>query len=60
MTKTNPTLLQKLMEFAAEAEDDEKIVSDLIPHADSDNNDESRDHIIKSSTAIPVLICQTG
>ena len=60
MTRKNPTLLQKLKELAAEAEDDEEIVSDLIPQADSDNNDESRDHIITKSTVIPVLICQTG
>ena len=32
---------------------------DLIPQADSDNSDESRDHIITNSAVIPVLICQT-
>ena len=46
--------------MTAEAEDDEEIVSDLIPQADSDNNDESKDHIITNSTVILVLICQTG
>ena len=30
LTQTNPTLLHKLKELAAEAEDDEEIVSDLI------------------------------
>ena len=57
MTQTNPTLLQKLKELAAEAEDDEEIVDNLINQADSDNIDESRDHIITNSTVIPVSIC---
>ena len=52
-------MLKKLKELAAEAEDDEEIVSDLIPQDDSDNIDKSRDHIITNSTAIPVLIYQT-
>ena len=56
-TQKNPTLLQKLKELAAEATDDEEIVSDLIPQADSDNNDESKDNIITNSTVIIVLIC---
>ena len=60
MIQNNPTLLQKLKELAAEAEDDEEIVSNLIPQDDSDNSNESRDHIITNSTVIPVLICQTG
>ena len=60
MIQKNPTLLQKLKELAAEAEDDEEIVSDLIAQADSDNSDKSRDHIITNSTVVPVLICQTG
>ena len=59
MSQKNPTLLQKLTELAAEEQDDEEILSDLIPQADSDNNDESRDHIITDSTVIPVLIYQT-
>ena len=46
--------------MAAEAEDDEEIVSDLITQSDSDNSNESRDHIITNSTVIPVLICQPG
>ena len=37
LTQKNPTFLQKLKELAAEAEDDEEIVSDLIPQSDSDN-----------------------
>ena len=58
-TQKNPTLLQKLKELAAEAEDDEAIVSDLIPQSESDNIDESRDNITTKSTVTPVLICQT-
>ena len=53
-------MLQKLKELAAEAEDDEEIVSDLISQDDSDNIYKSRDHIIKNSTFISLLICQTG
>ena len=60
MTQKHSTLLQKLKELAAESEDDEEIVSDLIPQAKSDNNYDSKDHIITNSTVIPVLICQTG
>ena len=59
-TQKNPTLLQKLKELVAEAEDDEEIVSNLIPEAKSDNNDKSRYHITTNSTVIPVLICKTG
>ena len=51
------TLLQKLKELAAEAEDDEEIVYDLIPQEASDNSDESRHQIITNCTLIPVLIC---
>ena len=46
--------------MAAEPDDDEEILSKLIPQSDSDNIDESRDHIIKKPTVNPVLICQTG
>ena len=53
-------MLQKLKELAAEAEDDEEIVFDLIPQDDLDNNNKSRDQIITNSTVIPVLISQTG
>ena len=53
------TLLHKLKELAAEAEDDEEIVSNLIPQDESDNSEESRDSIMTNSTIIPVLICQT-
>ena len=53
-------MLQKLKELAAEVEDDEEIVFDLIPQDDSDNNDESRDHIITNFTVIPVLIRRIG
>ena len=53
-------MLHKLKELAAEAKDDEEIVSDLIPQSDSDNSDESMDHIITNSTVIKVLICRTG
>ena len=53
-------MLHKLKELVAEAENDEEIVSDLITQANSDNSNESRDHIITNSTVIPVLICQTG
>ena len=53
-------MLQKLKEFTAETKDDDKIFSDLIPQDDSDNNDKSRDNIIKYSTFISLLICQTG
>ena len=38
MTQKNLTLLQKLKELAAEAEDDAEIVSELIPQANSDNS----------------------
>ena len=57
LIQKNQTLLQKLKELAAEAEDDKEIVSELIPQEDSDK---SRDHITTNSTVIPVLICQTG
>ena len=60
MTHKNPTLLQKLKELAAEAEDDKEIVLDLIPQSDSYNIDASRDYIITNYTIIPVLIYQTG
>ena len=60
MTQNNPNLLQKLKEFADDAEDDEEIVSDLINSSISVNSNKSRDHIITKSTVIPVLICQTG
>ena len=53
-------MLQKLKELAAEGEDDEDILSDLIPQSDSGNINESRDQIITNSTVIPVLIYQTG
>ena len=53
-------MLQKLKKLAAEAEDDEEILSDLNPQDESDNSDKSRYHIITNSTFIPVLICQTG
>ena len=46
VTQKNPTLLQKLKELAAEAEDDEEIVFYLIPQYESDNSDKSMDHII--------------
>ena len=51
-------MLQKLKELAAEAEDDEEIVSELIPQEDSDNIDKSRDEINTNFTVIPVLIYQ--
>ena len=54
------TLFQKLKELAAEAEDDKEIVSVLITLEDSDNSNDSRDHIITNSTVIPVLFYQTG
>ena len=60
MTQKQSTLLQKIKELAAGEEDYEEIVSDLIPQYDSNNSDESRNHIITNSTVIPVLICQTG
>ena len=60
MKQKNPTLLQKLKELAAEAEYDEEIVPDLNPQADSDNINESRDHIISNSTVILVSIFQNG
>ena len=60
VTQKNPTLLQKLKELAAEAEDDNEIVSELITQDNTDNSNESRDQIITKSSVIPVLICQTG
>ena len=36
VTQTNQTLLRKLKELAAESEDVDEIVSDLIPQYDSD------------------------
>ena len=59
-TQKNPTLLQKLKELAADAEDGEEELSNLIPQYDSDNSNDSRNHIITNSTLILVLICQTG
>ena len=53
-------MLQKLKKLAAEAEDDEEIVSYLITQEGPDNSDESRDHMNKNSTVIPSLIYQTG
>ena len=53
-------MLHKLKELAAEAEDDEEIVSDLIPQEDLYNIEESRDNIITNFTVIPVLICKAG
>ena len=49
-----------MKKLAAEAEDEEEIVSNLVPQEDSDKNDKSRDHIITNSTVLSVLICQTG
>ena len=60
MTQKSPTLPQKLKQLAAEAEDDEDIVSDVIPQAESDIIGKSRDEIITNSAVILVLICQTG
>ena len=60
MVQKNPTLLQKLKELAAEAENDEEILSDLSPQVDSEISDESRYHITTNYTVIPVLSCQTG
>ena len=59
-TTKKPTLLKKLKELEAEADDDEEIVSDLIPQSNSDHNNESRDHIIKKSTVLPKRICEIG
>ena len=56
----NPTLLQKLKELSAEAEDDKDIVSNLTPQEDSDKIEKNRYHITTNSTIIPVLIYQTG
>ena len=53
-------MLKKLKELEAEADDDEEIVSDLIPQSNSDHNNESRDHIIKKSTVLPKRICEIG
>ena len=53
-------MLQKLKELAAEATDDEEIVSDLIPQDKSYNSNKSRYQIVTNSTVIPVLIYQTG
>ena len=52
MTQKNSILLPKLKELAAEAEDDEEIVSNLITQSESDNSNESRYQIITNSTAI--------
>ena len=60
VTQKSSTLPKKLKELAAEAEDNEEIVSALIPQDDSENSDELRDYIIANSTIIPVLIWQTG
>ena len=60
MKQKNPTLLLKLKVFEAEAEDEEELVSNLTPQDDSNYSNESRDHIVKNSTVIPVLICKTG
>ena len=53
-------MLGKLKELAAEAEDDEEIVFDLILQDYSEKSDKSRYHIITNSAIIPVLIYQTG
>ena len=53
-------MLQNLKELAAESEYDKDVVSNLIPQLDSDNIKKSRYHITTKSTAISVLICQTG
>ena len=60
MTQKNPTLLQQLKELAADADDDEEIVSELIPQDESDKIYKSKNCIITNSTVIPVLICHTG
>ena len=52
-------MLQKLKELAVRAEDVKEIVFDLIPQSDSDNSDDSMDHINKNSTFITVSIYQT-
>ena len=54
------TLLQKLKELETDAEDDEGIVYELISQEDSDNSNESKDHITTNSTVIPFLTCQSG
>ena len=46
--------------MATKAEDGEEIVSEIITHEDSDKRDDSRDHMIKNYTVIPVLIYQNG
>ena len=46
--------------MADEAEDDEEIVSYLIPQEEEYNTDKSRNQKIKNSTVVIVLIYQTG
>ena len=53
-------MLQKLKELAADAEDGEEVLSNLITQDESDNSDDSRGHIITNSAVVLVLICQTG
>ena len=60
MDTKKSTLLQKLKELASEVEDYKEVVPGLIPKEDSDNRNNSRFHITKNYTVIPVLICQTG
>ena len=60
VTPKYPTLLQKLKYLAAEAEDYEEIVYNLIFQDDSDNSNKSRYLITTKSTVISVSICQTG
>ena len=55
--KKNMTHKNSTLQLAAEAENNSEIVSGLIPQSDSNNNDESRYHIITNSTVNPVLIC---
>ena len=55
-----PTLLARMKELAADAEDDQDIILDLEPQGDSDKNEETREYITTHSDVLPILVFQTG
>ena len=55
-----PTLLEKMKELAADAEDDEDVLLDLEPQGESDKNEETREYITTQSDVLPLLVFQAG
>ena len=51
-----PTLLTKMKELAADAEENEDVLLNLEPQGDSDKNKETQDYITTHSDVLPLLV----